>query len=133
MQFNSSNQAIETWIEGFFKYLVSKDMAHVCRDGYNTNLDNSLFTRTYKVHTTPEQTRVDFRYDKRNNNCDAAYFDVHNAGLHLIFEQLSFYTVLDFIGIKLFKDDKFDKDSLKILSDKIFEATGKKIEIRIIE
>lgn len=132
MQFNSSSKAMETWIEGFFKYLVSKDMAHVCKDGYNPSIDNSLYTRIYKVHTVPEETKATFRYDKRENG-DTAYIDIPDAGLHLIFEQLSFYTILDALGIKLFKDDRFDKDSLKILSDKIFEITGKRIEIKVIE
>lgn len=137
MQFNSSCKAIETWIEGFFIYLVNEGMATKIRDGYNSELDNSVYSRIYKVHTIPDQTRAVFRYDQRINKdtpSGAGYFEISNDGLQLIFQQLSFYTILKAIGISIFNENgEFDNSSLKSISDKVFEATGKRIEIRLIE
>ena len=137
MQFNSSCKAIETWVEGFFRFLVQSDMAEVMKDGYNPQIENSVYTRVYRVYTLPDNVKVTFRYDHRVSKdapAGAGYVEVSNDGLQLIFQQLSFYTILKAAGISLFDSEGFfDKNSLKTISDKVFDATGQRIEIRLIE
>ena len=137
MQINGSCKSIETFFEGFVKFLVANDMATLIKDGYNPDIDNSLYSRTYAIHTVPDKVKAAFRYDHRpcdNGSGDRAYFEISTEGLKLVFSQLSFYTILRAIGVSLFDDNgELNKESINIICSKILEATGKRIEIKLIE
>lgn len=119
------------FIEKFFQNCVKDQVAVVAHDTYKD--DAPVYSRVY--HTKVKEShyvKSSFKYDWRNGN--KGTFEISNDGLQLIFQALSFYTILKMIGIKIF-DTKgnFNPDCLQQIELQIYELTGEQIEIKLLD
>lgn len=118
-------------IEKIFETLEKDKVSELVHDTYKDGIPN--YTHVYHTRTNVNTyVKSTFKYDKRNG--DKAYFDISQRGIVEIFRHLSFYTILKAAGINMFdKSGNFNRDCLNQISLKIFELTGQKVEIRLLD
>lgn len=132
MNIVSSCKAIRL-IESLFEHLEKNKVSELVFDSYKDDVPN--YTHIYKTLTDNTDgeiyVKTTFKYDRRNG--DKAVAEISERGLQEIFDHLSFYTILKLFGIEIFdKHGKFNEKCLKQISEKIFDLTGKEIELKWI-